>query len=364
MDWHDPNGNATRRIDGSQDITLTYDAENRLTGMSGGATASYVYDGDGTRVRETSGSSTTTVYVGNSYDRLTYLEDFSDGQAQGWTASSGTWAVTSGGYRQSATSSNTNANLAFGQTAALNYEWTATYTSGTSAGLYLFASAASGAERGNSYRIWQDATHVRIYENAGNVATLRVSFAAANAAGQTHSYKVSYDPLTGRFDLWRNGGSLGAWTDTTAVKSGSFVSLRTDGANVLFDNLTFTRESKYYVGGQRVAVRHNTSAAVNYLLTDHLGSTAITLDQNGTRVTELRYYPFGAARYNANNQVTTYRFTGQRWDSGTALYFYQSRWYDPLIGRFLAADTIVPGPEDPQNLNRYSYVGNQPLTSA
>ncbi|MBK9096164.1 MAG: hypothetical protein IPM84_26105 [Anaerolineae bacterium] len=47
------------------------------------------------------------------------------------------------------------------------------------------------------------------------------------------------------------------------------------------------------------------------------------------------------ARYNANNQVTTYRFTGQRWDSGTALYFYQSRWYDPLIGRFLAADTIV-----------------------
>ncbi|MFZ2617752.1 MAG: RHS repeat-associated core domain-containing protein, partial [Anaerolineae bacterium] len=61
------------------------------------------------------------------------------------------------------------------------------------------------------------------------------------------------------------------------------------------------------------------------------------------------------------NQVTTYRFTGQRWDSGTALYFYQSRWYDPLIGRFLAADTIVPQPQNPQNLNRYSYVGNQPL---
>ncbi|MBK9096165.1 MAG: hypothetical protein IPM84_26110 [Anaerolineae bacterium] len=126
-----------------------------------------------------------------------------------------------------ATSSNTNANLAFGQTAALNYEWTATYTSRTSAGLYLFASAASGSQRGNSYRIWQDATHVRIYENAGNVATLRVSFAAANAAEQTHSYKVSYDPLTGRFDLWRNGGNLGAWTDDRREER-SFVSLRTD----------------------------------------------------------------------------------------------------------------------------------------
>ncbi|MBK9095277.1 MAG: hypothetical protein IPM84_21465 [Anaerolineae bacterium] len=35
------------------DVTLTYDAENRLTAMSGGVTASYVYDGDGNRVKET-----------------------------------------------------------------------------------------------------------------------------------------------------------------------------------------------------------------------------------------------------------------------------------------------------------------------
>ena len=53
--WYDQNGNATRRLDGSQDITLTYDAENWLTAMSGGVTASYVYDGDGNRVKETIG---------------------------------------------------------------------------------------------------------------------------------------------------------------------------------------------------------------------------------------------------------------------------------------------------------------------
>ena len=33
--------------------TSTYDAENRLTAMTGGITASYVYDGDGNRVKET-----------------------------------------------------------------------------------------------------------------------------------------------------------------------------------------------------------------------------------------------------------------------------------------------------------------------
>jgi len=61
--WYDPNGNATRRISGTQDITLSYDAENRLTGMSGSVTASYVYDGDGQRVKATSGG-TTAVYIG------------------------------------------------------------------------------------------------------------------------------------------------------------------------------------------------------------------------------------------------------------------------------------------------------------
>ncbi|WP_343423972.1 hypothetical protein [Candidatus Amarolinea dominans] len=51
--WYDANGNATRRVNGSQDITLTYDAENRLTAMSGSVASSYVYDADGNRVKET-----------------------------------------------------------------------------------------------------------------------------------------------------------------------------------------------------------------------------------------------------------------------------------------------------------------------
>ena len=208
------------------------------------------------------------------------------------------------------------------QGSAFNYEWKATYTSGTSAGFYLFASASTGAERGNSYRIWQDATTVKLYESAGDVATQRASWAAANAAGQTHTYQVSYDPLTGSFSVKRDGATLGSWTDTTPLQNGNYVALRTDAANVLFDDIKITRESKYYyAGSQRVAVRHNGSAQVNYLLGDHLGTTALTTNQAGARLTELRYYPWGDARYNAGSQVTKYRFTGQAWDGGTGLYF-------------------------------------------
>ena len=98
---------------------------------------------------------------------------------------------------------------------------------------------------------------------------------------------------------------------------------------------------------------------------------------------------------------TTLNYTGQRCDD-TGLLFYNVRYYDPAIGRFISADTVVPsnasggmdgvalrpltvafhepgfiatlngegaqadklhwgGPVNPQVLNRYAYVGNNPM---
>ena len=54
-------------------------------------------------------------------------------------------------------------------------------------------------------------------------------------------------------------------------------------------------------------------------------------------------------------------FTGQRETAGLGIYHYQARFYSPKLGRFLSADTIVPDPANPQDLNRYAYVRNNPL---
>jgi RHS repeat-associated protein len=51
----------------------------------------------------------------------------------------------------------------------------------------------------------------------------------------------------------------------------------------------------------------------------------------------------------------------QRVENNTDLYYYNSRWYDPMVGRFLQPDTIVPEPGNPQSLNRYTYVQNNPV---
>ena len=70
------------------------------------------------------------------------------------------------------------------------------------------------------------------------------------------------------------------------------------------------------------------------------------------------FYPFRATR--SGSVPTDKLFTGQRLD-GTGLYYYGARYYDPTIGRFISADTIVPGFANPQSLNRYSYCLNNPL---
>ena len=85
------------------------------------------------------------------------------------------------------------------------------------------------------------------------------------------------------------------------------------------------------------------------------------MDSVGNKVGELRYHPYGVTRYSWGSTPTGYRFTGQREDATIGLYFYNARYYDPALGRFISADTVVPEPGEPQSLNRYSYVVGNPL---
>ncbi len=58
---------------------------------------------------------------------------------------------------------------------------------------------------------------------------------------------------------------------------------------------------------------------------------------------------------------TNRQYTGQTLDRATGLMFYRARWYDPRLGRFIQADTLVPGAGNPQALNRYAYTVGNPV---
>ncbi len=104
-----------------------------------------------------------------------------------------------------------------------------------------------------------------------------------------------------------------------------------------------------------------------YFANDHLGGTAVVMDASGAMVSRTRYYPYGNAWTQefgggATAIPTDRLFTGQRrYGARSGIYHYGARFYSADIGRFLSPDSIVPGAGDPQSLNRYSYVANNPL---
>ena len=99
---------------------------------------------------------------------------------------------------------------------------------------------------------------------------------------------------------------------------------------------------------------------VYFLLSDHLGSSSVVVDESGQVVEEGYYLPWGGERGNQEIELTDYGYTGQMQEGD--IYFYNARYYDPAIGRFMQADTIVPtASQGTQAFDRYAYVNNNPL---
>jgi RHS repeat-associated protein len=114
-------------------------------------------------------------------------------------------------------------------------------------------------------------------------------------------------------------------------------------------------------GGDTVGMR--VDGVLSWIFGDQLGSTGITYLADGSGTVRQFYYPFGGIRNPGGGPVvdTDVGFTGQRLDETTGLMFYQARYYDPVTARFISADTMIPGPGNPQDFNRYSYVRNNPV---
>src|SRR5574340_1504510 len=85
-----------------------------------------------------------------------------------------------------------------------------------------------------------------------------------------------------------------------------------------------------------------------------------TVDANGSPVSTLLYTAFGETRLANGATNTDYRYTGQREEAELGLYFYNARWYDPSLGRFIQPDSLVPNPGNPMDWDRYAYVKNNP----
>ena len=143
----------------------------------------------------------------------------------------------------------------------------------------------------------------------------------------------------------------------------------------VFEQSGTDTKTYYSFAGATVAVRDKTPSSDDryYLVSDLVGTNSMQIKYERTGGSHDRfaqyYFPYGAKRASWDNTsgsgsaVRDRGFTGQVSDSAlTGLLFYNARYYDPALRRFISADTIVPNPGNPQDLNRYTYVGNNPTT--
>lgn len=119
------------------------------------------------------------------------------------------------------------------------------------------------------------------------------------------------------------------------------------------------QNTTYYMANDEVVARKNPDNSKTYYHGDHLGSNAVLTNQSGTVVEKTSYEPFGEVKSGGAN--SKFQYTGQEMDEETGLNYYDARYYNPHIQRFIQPDGFIQDVYDPQALNRYAYVRNNPL---
>ena len=126
--------------------------------------------------------------------------------------------------------------------------------------------------------------------------------------------------------------------------------------------------------GKIVAERFTSAlgaATTSYFVLDHLGSVSVLTNDLGV-VTERDAYDAWGKRRDpstwaddptcSTTSSATRGYTGHEEMDSVCLINANARVYDPTIARFMSADGITQDIYDLQSYNRYSYVGNNPLS--
>lgn len=205
------------------------------------------------------------------------------------------------------------------------------------------------------------------YDPAGNVRTF----------GGTHAYDydptgmiaVQTDPGGARKYLYTAGderiavvnGSAWNWT----LRDTDNTVLREVNSNGPAGTLTWSED---YVYQSRSLLGSDTLAGQRHYHSDHLGTPRVLSDENGRRIGEHAYLPFGVELAVASREQPEERlkFTGHERDvlnDAHSLDYMHARYGASMLGRFLSVDPVMSSadPRFPQSWNRYTYALNNPL---
>ena len=246
-----------------------------------------------------------------------------------------------------------------------------------------------------------DETYTYSYDSAGNILTANGHTYAYGMAGwqdlltafdgETITYDAIANPLsyyngTRWTFTWENGRSLATATDGTTNISYSYDAngLRTtktvgDSTHyyyyasgqllreyVIIDNGDGTADSYtldffYDASGYPYALKRGNS--VYYYITNLQGDVMYLVDADGSIVASYEYDPYGniISATGSMANLNPLRYRGYYYDTELEMYYLQSRYYDPQIGRFINADSYASTGQGVLGCNMFAYCANNPI---
>jgi RHS repeat-associated protein len=116
----------------------------------------------------------------------------------------------------------------------------------------------------------------------------------------------------------------------------------------------------------------STARQILYYHEDHLGSSDVVADAAGALVEANTIYPFGHPRQRfrppqkPDEGLEAYLFSQKEFDHETGLQYFEARFLDGLLSRFLSVDPVVASPSEaslhvPQVLHAYSFAASNPI---
>jgi len=374
---HDSVGRVSSIADQSRTYAnnFTFNPAGQVTGLSLGSVATESYGYDTNRMQLTSQTATATGGVSNGLMNLTYGYQATTGQSgTGSTASdsgqlmsisgtiNGTTESVAYSYddlgrlvtsNQTSNGSSAQRRFAYDRWGNRTGMWDATsggtqiqsialQQSGGAPTNQIASVTASGATKNYSYdangNLTNDGVHVYTYDAENRLRT--GDWGTANQASYVYDYAnrriKKYTNATITYYAWEGNQVIGEYDST--------------GATVY----------NYVYSGSRLIARMG-SGIINWYLSDRL-SERLALDGSGNVIGRMAHLPFGED-FGESGTQEKHHFTSYERDGESATDSAVNRQYLQTIGRFNRVDTyrVSSDLSNPQTLDRYSYVGNDPI---
>jgi RHS repeat-associated protein len=220
------------------------------------------------------------------------------------------------------------------------------------------------------------------YDAAGNVkfdglnqmaydAENRVCAVLANGSVTQYLYDAEGRRVAKGHSASNSGALVCSLGGTDFVPAETYVLGQSGEQVTQLDGSGNWQHTNVHAAGQLLATYDTTGSGLHFHIADPLGSRRVQVSSTGNVELNWANLPFGdnLTPSGTGTDSTEHHFTGKERDAESGLDYFGARYYSSSVGRFMSPDwaakpEAVPysSLDNPQSLNLYVYVGNNPLS--